>query len=94
MKTIRVKPNQTLYDIAIENYGTCEAISEILKKNPHICNDKTSLAALGIETTGKVDFYLDAALQVDQELHIDTDKKTILNSVIREINTDVTTYNL
>lgn len=36
MKTIKVKDNQILLDIALQYYGTAEAIAEILANNPGI----------------------------------------------------------
>ena len=39
MKTIKVKDNQILLDIALQYYGTAEAIAEILANNPGIKND-------------------------------------------------------
>ena len=45
MKTITVKARQTVYDIALEQYGTCEAVGEILALNPDVGNDPAALAA-------------------------------------------------
>ena len=49
MRTISVKDNQTVLDIAMQYYGTVEAVSEILDINPGIKNDATSLVAEGRE---------------------------------------------
>lgn len=91
MKTVTVKPNQTIFDIAVENYGTCEAVGEILKNNPIVSNDKDALTALGIDYLSDTDFYIDVSIEPGFELQIDTDSKLIKTSVIREITTDVTT---
>ena len=34
MKTVTVKPNQTVFDILVGQYGTCEALAEFLENNP------------------------------------------------------------
>lgn len=94
MKTITVKPNQTIYDIAVENYGTCEAIGEILKNNPILKNEDNAKTAVGIDAIADKSFYFDLPLKADSTLLIDTDSRAIKNSVVREINTDVTTFNL
>ena len=31
MKTVTVKPNQTVFDILVGQYGTCEALAEFLE---------------------------------------------------------------
>ena len=48
MTTATVKARQTVYDIALEQYGTCEAVGEILALNPQIANDPEALVQLGI----------------------------------------------
>lgn len=94
MKTVTVKPNQTIFDLAVENYGTPEAVAEILKNNPSLRNDKAAMTALGINYTSDSGFYLDAPVATDFPLQIDTDSKQIKTSVIKEITTEVTTFNL
>ena len=39
MKTVTVKPNQTVFDILVEQYGTCEALAELLENNPNLENE-------------------------------------------------------
>lgn len=92
MQTIIVKLNQTIFDLAAEQYGTCEAIGEILKNNPDIRNDKAALTALGVDYLSDPEFYIDAPVEVGFKLQIDTDSKLIKTSITKEINTDVTTY--
>lgn len=94
MKTITVKPNQTLFDLAVENYGTSEAVAEILKNNPDLRNDKAAMTALGVNYTSNSGFYLDAPVETDFQLQIDTDSKQIKTSIIKEITTEVTTFTL
>lgn len=94
MKTETVKPNQTILDLAVQHYGTCEAIGQILSDNPDIRNDKNALTALGIDYLAGMDFYPDVPVETGFALMVDTDSKLIKTSVIREINNDVTTFNL
>lgn len=93
MKTVKAKANQTLFDVAVENYGNCEALHEIMQNNPEIGNEDAALAAAGIDPVGNADFYMDLALKKGSEIRIDTDSRWLKNSVVREIETDVTTYN-
>ena len=94
MKTITVKPNQTIFDIAIQQYGTCEAIEKILRDNKHIRNDKAALAKLGVNYLSETAFYPDAPIEPGFSLLIDTDSKLIKTSIIREMTSDVTTFNI
>ena len=52
MTTATVKARQTVYDIALEQYGTCEAVGEILALNPQIANDPEALVQLWIDSSG------------------------------------------
>lgn len=94
MKTITIKPNQTIYDVAAEQYGTCEAVGEILKNNPALINEDRAKTAVGIDSISDKSFYFDLPLKSGSTLFVDTDSRLIKNSVIREINTEVTTFNL
>lgn len=94
METITVKPNQTIYDLAVKHYGTCEAVYDILQNNPALRNDKTALAALGIDYLSDVSFYFDLPVEPGFVLQMNTDSRLIKNSVIKEINNEVTTFNL
>lgn len=81
MKKITVKPNQTVYDIAVEQYGTCEAVGKIMADNPELVN------------TGS-DFRFDLALEAGGTLLVDTDSRLVRKNVIREIDKEVTTFDL
>lgn len=81
MKKITVKPNQTVYDIAVEQYGTCEAVGKIMADNPELVN------------TGS-DFRFDLALETGGTLLVDTDSRLVRKNVIREIDKEVTTFDL
>lgn len=94
MKAVSVKPNQTVYDIAIEQYGTCEAIGEILANNPGLTNDPAVLTALGIDSVNNPDFYPDAALEPRTTVRIDTDSDFIRSAALREITKEITTFSL
>lgn len=94
MKTITVKPNQTIFDLAVENYGTGEAIGKIITDNPDLRNDKAALAALGVDYLSDSDFYPDVPVDAGFTLLIDTDSFLIKTSVVREITNEVTTFNL
>lgn len=89
MKTIKVKDNQILLDIALQYYGTAEAIAEILANNPGIKNDPQSLVNSG-RPLGS--FYPDAKLEVGSSLLIDDDSRRIKKTVVKKIENDVTTY--
>ena len=94
MKTITVKQNQTIFDLAARYYGTCEAVGEILRNNPEIMNDKSALAAVGIDYLSDTDFYPDVSMENGYQLLIDTDSKLIKTSIVREITGDITTGEL
>lgn len=94
MKTVTVKPNQTIYDLAAEQYGTCEALAEIISNNPGIRNDKAALSALGIDYLSDTDFYADVAVDPGFQFLVDTDSRLIKTSIIKEITSDITTFNI
>lgn len=91
MKQIKVKANQTIYDIAIEQYGTCAAVDELLKLNPDITNDPSAKATAEIVDT---DYYIDLAITKGLVIVIDPDSKLKQSSITRELqDIDITTYN-
>lgn len=92
MKTVTVKRNQTLYDIALEQYGTCEAVGEILSLNPRLTNDPAALCAKGIDSMRETAFYIDIAVKPGTHLTVDENSTLIRKSTLREITTDITTY--
>lgn len=94
MKTITVKPGQTLFDVAIEQYGTCEALGELLALNPSLRNDPSALSALGIDALSDGGFYLDAALPPGSAVEIDPESRLKRNSTLRELTEEVTTFDL
>lgn len=92
MKTVTVKKNQTIYDLALEQYGTCEAVDELLGSNSKLCNDPEALAARGLDTVNDPAFYLDVALQAGLQVSVDTDSPLIERLTVKELNTPITTY--
>lgn len=95
MKKVTVKRNQTIYDIAVEQYGTCEAIPEIIANNPNLDNDEQAKISLGIDASKDKDFYFDLPLKQGSIVLIDTDSRSLKKNIIREINNkEVTTFDL
>lgn len=92
MKTVIVKPNQTIFDIACEQYGTVEAVGEIIRNNPGLTNEDTAKIAAGIDTITDKNFYIDLSVRTKTTILVDTDSRMIDNTVIKEIEADVTTY--
>lgn len=94
MKTVKAKDKQTIMDVALEQYGTLEAVGEILANNPGLINDAHSLAALGIDAASTSDFYPDVMLEAGQSIEIDDSSELIRSNVLRQINSDITTFDL
>lgn len=90
MKTVTVKPNQTVFDILVEQYGTCEALSEFLGNNPDLENEPGA-DGRSVPEAERI-FRFDLPLKVGSTVLISTDSRQIKTSVIREINTEVTTF--
>lgn len=90
MKTVIVKPNQTVFDILVEQYGTCEALAELLENNPNLENEPGA-DGRAIPEAERI-FRLDLPLKDGSTVLISTDSRQIKTSVIREINTEVTTF--
>ena len=90
MKTVKVKENQTVFDILVEQYGTCEALAEFLANNPALENDPVSIGRQVPEALQVL--RLDLTVRAGSTVWVDTDSKSIKTSVIKEIDTEVTTY--
>lgn len=89
MKTIEVKENQTVLDIAMQHYGNAEGIGEILRDNPGIRNDAQAVVDAGRGLDG---FYPDIRLPAGFTLSIDDESRTVRKTVVKKIDHDVTTY--
>ncbi len=96
MKTVKAKPNQTIYDVALEQYGNVEAVGEIMVNNPDLRNDPAALAALGINAIADTGFYIDVALLPGAAIAINnTDSPLIRPSVLKELaGEEITTFDL
>ena len=92
MKTIKVQRNQSLRDIALQYYGNLEAVGEILNNNPDLKNDPTALSILGIDALSDDGFYLDVALLSGTNVWIDTESPLMLQSVLKNLTREITTY--
>ena len=95
MKTIRTEPNQTIYDIAVQYYGTLDGVEELIALNPGIKNDTKALVALGINTANQDPvFRFDVAIAPGSVLVFDETSKTIDDKVVKKIENPVTTYQI
>ena len=94
MKTVTAKANQTVFDMALEQYGTAEAVSEIAGNNPELKNDPDALVALGIDPLYDSGFYFDVAITPGAAVKIDTNSKLIRSNTVRELTNEITTFDL
>ncbi len=96
MKTVKAKQNQTIYDVALEQYGNVEAVGEIMVNNPDLRNDPAALAALGINALADTGFYIDASLSPGAAILInDTDSPLMRPAVLKELaGEEMTTFDL
>lgn len=93
MQQITIKPNQSLRDIAIANYGTLEAMGEIVAINEAVLkNDAKALVAIGVDYLNDSSFYLDVALEPGLIIEINEKSKLIDKNTIRELKTEQTKY--
>ena len=90
MKTVTVKPNQTVFDILVGQYGTCEALAEFLENNPDLENEPGT-DGRDVPVAERI-FRFDLPLKEGSTVLIGTDSWQIKTSVIQEINTEVTTF--
>ena len=90
MKAVKVKPNQTVFDILVEQYGTCEALAEFLDNNPELEHEPTPAGRQFPEALQA--FRLDLPVRSGSTVWIDADSKLIKTSVVKEIDAEVTTY--
>ena len=79
--------NQTIYDIAVQHYGTVEAIGEILSLNPDIKNDaKGSNADVS-------DFHFDLPIAEGSRLIIDEKSPLMKKNITKELQKEqITTW--
>lgn len=89
MKQIETVKDQTLLDLALQHYGTAEAVGEILANNPALRNDPATVVAEG-HALGS--FYPDIRLKEGQTVQIDDTSLLMRKTVVKKIETNVTTY--
>ncbi|MCM1086300.1 MAG: hypothetical protein NC357_08225 [Bacteroides sp.] len=92
MKTVKVQPNQNVFDLAVQHYGNVEAVDEIIANNPELVNDQTALRELGIDTVQDSAFRMDAAVKPGHALLIDETSKLMNPKVIKKITNETATY--
>lgn len=89
MKKVEINNNRTLLDIAMEYYGTAEALGEILLNNPRIKNDRNAL----IDADRQInEFHPDIKLEIGSTLLIDDDSRQVKKITVKKINRSVNTY--
>jgi len=87
MKTIQTENNQTVYDIAVQYYGTVEAVREILSFNPDIRNDAKS------NNMDVSDFHFDLPVVAGSKLIIDEKSLMMKKNIIKELQKEqITTW--
>lgn len=94
MKEIKVKRNQTIFDVALEQYGTCEAVGEIMANNPGLRNDPKALTGIGIDALQEEGFYIDVALERNMTVLIDAESKLIDANTVKGIENEITNFDL
>lgn len=93
MRTIKSLKNQTLWDIAIQYYGSAEAVNELLELNPQLQNDLSSVINSGYIVDSTM-FYIELPLKEGSSIKIDEDSFWVRRDVLKEIEEDIITFNL
>lgn len=89
MKVIEVQDEQQLLDIALQYYGTAEAMGEIIANNPKLKNESSAVVEAG-RSLGA--FYPDIKLKVGQRISIDDDSLLAKKTTAKKIDRNITTY--
>lgn len=89
---ITVANNQTIYDLAIEYYGSAEAVGEILSNNPDIRNDQSALVDLGIDYLVDNGLYLDVPIAQGATVEINTSSRLCDRQITKQFTQHITTY--
>ncbi len=89
MKTVTARDNQTIYDVAVQYYGTPEAAGLVLRDNPTLVNDTKAMALLGIVDTDN--FYVDIAIRPGIAVNIDDDSRMRRDNTLKELGGRVIT---
>ena len=93
MQTIKTIKNQTIWDVAVQYYGTLEAVEELLRLNPALRSDVAQALAAGYVADSSI-FYLDLPILEGSSVTIDTDSKWYKRSIVKQIAVDVTTFEI
>lgn len=89
MKTIEVKDEQILLDVALQYYGTAEAMGEIIANNPGLKNEPSAVVEAGRDLGP---FYPDIKLAIGSLVRIDDDSRLVKKTVVKKIERNITTY--
>lgn len=89
MKTVEVQDEQTLLDIALQHYGTAEAMGEIVANNPSLKNEPSAVVEAGRQLGA---FYPDIKLKVGLGVNIDDDSRLVKKTTVKKIDRSITTY--
>lgn len=93
MKQIVTKPRQTIYDIATQEYGTIEAVRELLILNPMLKNNPAAQASHGIDYIQITDFFPDMELAHGIVVNINDQSPLVQQSITHDLSyTEITTY--
>lgn len=93
MRIIKSLKNQTIWDVAIQYYGTAEAVSELLELNPQLQNDLSSVINSGYIVDSTM-FYIELPLKEGSSIKINEDSFWVRRDVLKEIEEDIITFNL
>lgn len=93
MRTIKSLKNQTIWDVAIQYYGSAEAVNELLELNPQLQNDLSSVINSGYIVDSTM-FYIELPLKEGSSIKIDEDSFWVRRDVLKEIEEDIITFNL
>jgi hypothetical protein len=85
MRTIVTVKNQTIFDIAVQEYGNVAAWEEILKINPDIRNDYSAALASGvIYYPDEFDFAY--PISEGSKIIVDSESLLLNSNYLRELN--------
>ena len=87
MTTIQTEDNQTIFDLAVQHYGTVEAIGEILRLNPDMKNDAKGY------NVDIPDFHFDLPIAAGSRIIIDEKSTLMKKNTIKELQKEhITTW--
>jgi hypothetical protein len=85
MRTIVTVKNQTIFDIAVQEYGSISAWEEILKLNPGLRNDYSSALEAGVlYYPDEFDFAY--PITEGSKIIVDNESPLINSNYLRELN--------